>query len=184
MVSFSTDRAASVSTRIREQAQRRLQERVLCATRRISCEYNDGVILLRGRLTSFYQKQLAQEALRNLDGVKRIVNDIEVIQLKAQGRMFPRVVNIWGVGFDDAMYVWSDPGSGWSQRVDQRPDDVRVRVGNNVYALSATKVTDASETERVAAAFQAKYAEAIMELYGEPTTIADFELLYRLTPRR
>jgi len=34
----------------------------------------------------------------------------------------------------------------------------------------------------VGAAFQAKYAEQIMELYGQPMTSDDFELLFRLTP--
>lgn len=97
--------------------------------------------------------------------------------------LFPRVVNIWVVSFDEAMYVWSDPGSGWSQRVAERPDDVRVRVGNSVYAVSATEVSDASERERVGAAFQSKYAESIDELYGRPMTVDDFELLYRLVPR-
>jgi osmotically-inducible protein OsmY len=34
--------------------------------------------LLRGRLATYYQKQVAQEAVRGLDGVVQIVNDIEV----------------------------------------------------------------------------------------------------------
>ena len=112
------------------------------------------------------------------------VRDSEVIQLEAQGRWLPRVVNIWGVGFDDAMYVWSDPGTGWSRRIDERPDDVRVRVGDKVYELRASRVDDVSVKERVAEAYQAKYAEAIQELYGQPVAVDDFELLYRLTPRR
>jgi hypothetical protein len=111
------------------------------------------------------------------------VQESEVIQLEAWGLLFPRVVNIWGVGFDEAMYVWSDPGSGWSQRVNRRPDEVRVRVGDNVYAVRATQVSDANETARVAAAYQAKYAEQMVELYGEVSPVEDFELLYRLTPR-
>ena len=111
------------------------------------------------------------------------VQDVEVIQLEARGLMIPRVVNIWGVGMDNALYVWSDPGSGWSQRVAERPNAVRVRVGNDTYKVSATKVVDAAETKRVGEAFQAKYAESIQELYGRPMTEDDFELLYRLTSR-
>ena len=107
----------------------------------------------------------------------------EVIQLEAWGAVFPRVVNVWTVGFDEAMYVWSDPGSGWSQRVDKRPDDVRVRVGDNVYEVRATQVSDADETERVAHAYQAKYGEAMVEIYGAVSTVDEFELLYRLTLR-
>jgi hypothetical protein len=111
------------------------------------------------------------------------VQDTEVIQLEAQGMLIPRVVNIWAVGFDNAMYVWSDPGSGWSQRVHKRPDEVRVRIGDRVYKVSATEVSDASEMERVGAAFQTKYADEINELYGRPMTTEDFELLFRLVAR-
>ena len=111
------------------------------------------------------------------------VNDIEVIQLEAKGFVLPRVVNIWGVGVDDALYVWSDPGSGWSQRVDKRPDDVRVRIGDKVYEVHATRVSDASETKRVALAYQKKYAKEMVEIYGEVSGVDDFELLYRLTSR-
>ncbi len=111
------------------------------------------------------------------------VQDSELIQLEAQGMLLPRVVNIWGIGFDDALYVWSDPGTGWSQRVDERPDEVRVRVGDTVYDLSASRVTDAAVKRRVAEAYQAKYPEGIDELYGRPLTADDLELLYRLTPR-
>ena len=111
-----------------------------------------------------------------------LVQHSEIIQLEAQGLLLPRVVNIWGVGFDDAMYVWSDPGTGWSGRVEERPDEVRVRVGDNVYELSASKVSDADVKQRVAEAFQAKYAKQIDELWGEPVTVDDFDVLYRLTP--
>ena len=46
--------------------------------RQVSCEYEQGVLLLRGRLATYYQKQVAQEAVRGLDGVVQIVNSIEV----------------------------------------------------------------------------------------------------------
>ena len=111
------------------------------------------------------------------------VSETEVIQLEARGMLFPRVVNIWGVSIGDALYVWGDPGSGWVQRVAERPNKVRVRVADKVYELRAATVTDAAEKGRVVAAYQAKYAEALKEIYGRPSTADDFELLYRLTPR-
>ena len=46
--------------------------------RQVSCEYDQGILLLRGRLATYYQKQVAQEAVRGLDGVVQIVNNIEV----------------------------------------------------------------------------------------------------------
>jgi osmotically-inducible protein OsmY len=38
------------------------------------------VLRLRGRLSTYYQKQLAQEAVKNLEGVAQILNDIEVVE--------------------------------------------------------------------------------------------------------
>jgi osmotically-inducible protein OsmY len=48
------------------------------AIRDVSCECDHGVLVLRGRLTSYYHKQLAQEAVSRLDGVTQVVNEIEV----------------------------------------------------------------------------------------------------------
>ncbi len=48
------------------------------ALRGILCECDQGVLLLRGRLSSFYYKQLAQEAVARVRGVRQVVNEIEV----------------------------------------------------------------------------------------------------------
>jgi osmotically-inducible protein OsmY len=37
------------------------------------------VIVLEGRLSSFYQKQLAQEIVGHIEGVVQVVNQIEVV---------------------------------------------------------------------------------------------------------
>jgi osmotically-inducible protein OsmY len=41
-------------------------------------EAADGLVVLKGSVQSFYQKQMAQEAIRRLDGVERIDNLLEV----------------------------------------------------------------------------------------------------------
>lgn len=43
-----------------------------------SCDKSSGRIVLTGRLGSFYHKQLAQEAVRQVARVVEIVNDIDV----------------------------------------------------------------------------------------------------------
>ena len=48
------------------------------ALRAISCEYDKGVLRLRGRLSSFYHKQLAQEAVVNISGVTKVENEVVV----------------------------------------------------------------------------------------------------------
>ncbi|MBY0523177.1 MAG: BON domain-containing protein [Gemmataceae bacterium] len=59
-------------------AQRRLRRNPYLALRDLSCEFRDGILFLRGLLPSYYLKQRAQEAVADLAGVRRIVNDIEI----------------------------------------------------------------------------------------------------------
>ena len=60
-------------------ARDRLQRNPHPNIQRVSCECNDqGVLFLRGRLATFYQKQLAQEAVASLPGVTQVVNETEV----------------------------------------------------------------------------------------------------------
>ena len=44
----------------------------------ITCHYQEGCLYLEGKLPSFYLKQLAQEAIRSIEGIDRIENRIEV----------------------------------------------------------------------------------------------------------
>ena len=57
----------------------RLRDVPRLSNQRIWCEFQDGRLFLRGQVPSFYHKQLAQEALADLDGAGQIVNDIEVV---------------------------------------------------------------------------------------------------------
>ena len=49
------------------------------ALRDITCEVQGGVLSLRGRLSSFYLKQIAQAIAIEADGVRAVINEIEVI---------------------------------------------------------------------------------------------------------
>ena len=44
----------------------------------VSCEFHEGVLTLRGRVSTFHLKQVAQTLIRNLDGVGEINNRLEV----------------------------------------------------------------------------------------------------------
>jgi osmotically-inducible protein OsmY len=59
-------------------ARKCLQKSPYTAIRTVSCDFDHGVLLLRGRLNSYHQKQVAQEAVRDLEGVVQVVNQIEV----------------------------------------------------------------------------------------------------------
>lgn len=49
------------------------------ALQRVTCELYEGVLVLRGRVPSFYQKQLAQAIAAQCAGVEEIVNKLEVM---------------------------------------------------------------------------------------------------------
>jgi osmotically-inducible protein OsmY len=63
---------------VTETAQERLRQSPYMPVRSLSCEFDRGVLRLRGRLSSFYQKQLAQEAVAGLSGVEQVVNEVVV----------------------------------------------------------------------------------------------------------
>jgi osmotically-inducible protein OsmY len=60
-------------------AQRLIVHQPHLSVQRIWCDFEAGRLFLRGQVPSFYFKQLAQEAVADLDGVQQIVNEIEVI---------------------------------------------------------------------------------------------------------
>lgn len=49
------------------------------ALQKVSCRVDGHRLILRGKVTSFYLKQLAQELVRPAAGVRGIVNELEVI---------------------------------------------------------------------------------------------------------
>ena len=63
---------------VTEVARGRLCNSQYVAIRSVSCDFENGVLLLRGRLKSFHHKQLAQETVQRLTGVRQIINTIEV----------------------------------------------------------------------------------------------------------
>jgi osmotically-inducible protein OsmY len=62
-----------------EAAKQRLQQQPHLTVRQIWCEFQDGRLFLRGQVPSFFHKQLAQVAVAGLDGVRQVVNEIEVV---------------------------------------------------------------------------------------------------------
>jgi len=56
-----------------------LQQTAYLHVRKVSCSFKEGLLTLRGQVTSFYEKQLAQEAVARVDGVEQVLNLIEVV---------------------------------------------------------------------------------------------------------
>jgi hypothetical protein len=49
--------------------------------RNLRFEVHEDAVVLRGVVRSYYQKQLAQESLRNIEGLAKINNEIEVVSV-------------------------------------------------------------------------------------------------------
>ena len=60
-------------------AKERIRSQPHLAFHRIWCEYAGGRLFLRGQVPSFYHKQLAQEAIAEMESVDQVVNEIEVV---------------------------------------------------------------------------------------------------------
>lgn len=70
-----TSSRPSVTDAVKE----RLRRSPYVPVQSLSCEFDRGVLRLRGRLSSFYQKQLAQETVAGLSGVEQVINEATVI---------------------------------------------------------------------------------------------------------
>jgi osmotically-inducible protein OsmY len=63
---------------VTKEAQERLRAVLYLPSRDLHCEYRHGLLILRGRVGSYYEKQLAQEAVIKLEGVTQVMNELEV----------------------------------------------------------------------------------------------------------
>ena len=68
-----------VANRVAHQARERLGNTSYHFLRFVDCCFDDGVLTLRGRVPSFYLKQMAQSVLANIEGVDRIDNRVDVV---------------------------------------------------------------------------------------------------------
>lgn len=59
-------------------AQQRLRECPYPPLRRVMCRYRQGVLVMTGKVPTFYMKQMAQTLMRGLDGVEKIDNRLVV----------------------------------------------------------------------------------------------------------
>ncbi|HUT14032.1 MAG TPA: BON domain-containing protein [Thermoguttaceae bacterium] len=55
-----------------------LERNPYLARRNLRFETYQGRVVLRGVVGSYFQKQMAQEAVRHIDGVDEIANELEV----------------------------------------------------------------------------------------------------------
>lgn len=72
---------------VEAQVQTDLRESCYQAIRAVTCQLDRGVLTLRGQVSSYYHKQLAQVvAHRRVAGAAVVRNDLEVVEPAASGR--------------------------------------------------------------------------------------------------
>jgi hypothetical protein len=69
----------TVAVALVESAHRRLHNHAYPALKNIHCVFQEGTLILRGSLPTYYLKQLAQTAVTQIDGVNCIRNEICVV---------------------------------------------------------------------------------------------------------
>ena len=81
MISQLEQPARSATTEIGRTVRERLQASPYAALRKLSCHFHfeQGVLSLRGRLSSYYEKQLIQEWVAGIEGINQVVNETVVV---------------------------------------------------------------------------------------------------------
>jgi osmotically-inducible protein OsmY len=71
---------------IAREAEERLGRSIYWALRDVSCEVRAGIALLRGHLPGYYLKQVAQAVVGDVEGVRAVVNLIDVVSPSCRPR--------------------------------------------------------------------------------------------------
>jgi osmotically-inducible protein OsmY len=71
--------------RIGEAAEARLRSANYVELRAVSCEFRQGVLTLRGKVPSYYLKQMAQSLVDGVPGVVELDNQLEVDGRRPRG---------------------------------------------------------------------------------------------------
>jgi len=86
----SADRETSASAcppTIGRTAEDRFRASGYLALRDVSCVASDGVVSLHGCLPSYHLKQVAQEIAAGVEGVRHVINRIEVLTAAGRARL-------------------------------------------------------------------------------------------------
>jgi osmotically-inducible protein OsmY len=71
-------RADELAEQFEERVSNALRQNPHLYTRNLRFEASEGRVTLKGQVSSWYQKQMAQESLFQLDGIDQVENQLEV----------------------------------------------------------------------------------------------------------
>jgi len=78
MASVRTESLDKNSGEIKRRITILLGQRGVSSLRRLNIDVEDGTVTLRGRVTSFYERQLCLSCCRHVPGVFNLVDEIDV----------------------------------------------------------------------------------------------------------
>ena len=96
-------------------------------------------------------------------------DEVDTVQLETRPAD-PYSVNIWVIAMDPSLYVHAGASrSTWVENMEADPN-VRLKVDDSIYELTATRVTEQTEFDRFIAAYEKKYGrkprhEIIADVY-------------------
>jgi osmotically-inducible protein OsmY len=73
-------RMTSIPLPIRSEAIKALRHSAHPALRRLSVEETDTTLVIKGSVSSYYLKQLAQETLKGVRGKRKVINEVQVVR--------------------------------------------------------------------------------------------------------
>jgi hypothetical protein len=77
-IDMALNEVSAVLCPVERAARKRLAKTGYRSLDSVRCQFDDGTLTLRGSVPSYYHKQVAQEAIRNVNDVDTIVNEINV----------------------------------------------------------------------------------------------------------
>jgi hypothetical protein len=107
----------------------------------------------------------------------------EEVRLAAYDGPIPYVVTIWIVESDDRLYVIGAPESTWVEKASRSPD-VRLRIGDSVYDMRASRMPPGRED--IFQAYIDRYRDGYPDIVGNFPPLAEFAqggALFELIPR-
>jgi osmotically-inducible protein OsmY len=74
-----TEPAGAAEGQISNLAESRLHRTTYRGLKHVSCEFHEGLVILSGRVPTYYLKQIAQTIVGEVEGVGQVVNRLEVV---------------------------------------------------------------------------------------------------------
>lgn len=67
-----------ISQRLAQISLQQIKNSKYSEVQRVQCEVREGTLFLSGQVSSYYLKQLVQEAVRSVEGIECVANYVEV----------------------------------------------------------------------------------------------------------